>query len=416
MTYRNLVSTLPILALLAGCDPEPRPGECLEESDRSLEVSEERSQLISHNADFAWAMFEQLREDEKNLFFSPISMSAALDMTRLGARGETLDQMASVLGESEEELLHHDQQGSLLQELEGSNTCSVALSVANRIFPQEGLALESDFEQGVGDYYGAPLAPLDFAMDPEAARSHINDWVSEETREKIPELFPEGSIGDSTRLVLANAIYMKADWAEQFDPQRTSDTPFSKLDGSSVDVAMMQQELEEGFYFAEIDGAQIAELPYVGEELSMVVVVPEGSDGLLALEAGLDATQVQAWFDALAPAPVSISMPKLEIRWKDTLNEPLQALGMEQAFLPTADFSGMSSEISLYIDLVIHEAFVKIDEEGTEAAAATGVGMEMASVPDFHYVVADHPFLFLVRDRITDSVLFVGRVADPTAG
>ena len=414
MNYRNLVSTLPILALLGGC--EPGAEECLEESGRSLDVSEDRAQVVSDNDDFAWAMFEQLRSENENLFFSPISMSAALDMTRLGARGETLDEMVSVLGGSQEESLHHLEQGSLLQELEGSNTCSVALSVANRIFPQEGLGLESDFELGVSDYYGAPVEPLDFLMDAEAARSHINGWISEETREKIPELFPAGSIDASTQLVLANAIYMKADWAEQFDPDRTADAPFLKLDGSSVDVPMMHQEVEDGFSYAEVDGARIAELPYVGGELSMVVVVPEDSEGLLELEADLNATAVQGWFDALSPASVAISMPKLEIRWKDTLNEHLQALGMEQAFQPTADFSGMSSEISLFIDLVIHEAFVKIDEEGTEAAAATGVVMAEASVPEFYPVVADHPFLFLVRDRITDSVLFVGRVADPTAG
>ena len=142
MNYRNLVSTLPILALLVGCEPDPNLEECLEESERSLEVSEDRVQVVSDNDAFAWAMFEQLRSDEENLFFSPISMSAALDMTRLGASGETLEEMVSVLGGSQEEPLHHDQQGSLLQELEGSNTCSVSLSVANRIFPQTGLGLE----------------------------------------------------------------------------------------------------------------------------------------------------------------------------------------------------------------------------------------------------------------------------------
>jgi serpin B len=412
------ISTLPILVLLGGCgqtNVEPQ-GECLEESGRVSEVSDDRGQLVSDNDAFAWAMFERLRSDAENLVFSPISMSAALDMTRLGARGVTLEEMAGVLGNSQEESLHHVEQGSLLQEIEGSDTCWVNIAIANRVFPHTGLSLEADFESALDSDYDSPADPLDFSADSEAARAHINDWVSEQTHEKIPELFPDGTIDESTRMVLANAIYMKADWAQQFDVTRTADAEFLRLDGSTANVLLMHNEVEDGLYFAQVEGARIAELPYVGGEISMVVVVPDDSDGLLALEQGLDGDIVRGWFDALTPEPVAISLPRFEMRWRDLLNETLQGLGMEAAFGPGADFSGMTSDVSLRIDMVLHEAFVMIDEEGTEAAAATGVGMDETSVAAFQEVVADHPFLFLVRDRITDSVLFIGRVVDPIAG
>jgi serpin B len=416
MSRIRSLSTLPILALLAGC-PEPDPEVCEPDTVRSVEVSEERAVLVSDNDAFAWNLYHQLRSDSENLFFSPLSISAALDMTRLGARGETLEEMASVLGTSQEEAEHHYEQGSLLQELEGSNTCAVELSIANRIFPQSGMALEADFEAGLSADYDAPAESLDYSADPEAARLHINSWVSEQTHEKIPDLLPVGIITDMTRLVLANAIYMKADWAEQFDPDQTADAGFLRLDGTEVQVPMMWNSVEEGLSHAHIEGAQLVELPYAGEELSMVVVLPDDSDGLLALEAELSGETVRSWFDALAPAGVNISLPRLEMRSKELLNDPLQALGMVRAFVPgEADFSGISAELELVITAVIHEAFVKIDEEGTEAAAATAVVVGETSAPLMEEVVVDHPFLFLVRDRITDSVVFIGRVADPSAG
>ena len=324
--------------------------------------------------------------------------------------------MASVLGDSQDEDIHHQAQGSLLQELDESDTCSVTLSIANQIFPQTGLALNPDFEAALEEHYGAPAEAIDFQADGEAARQQINQWVADHTEDKIPELFPENTISTSTSLVLANAIYMKADWASPFQENQTIDMDFTRLDGSTVSTPMMRQMLEEGYAYAQVEGAQLVELPYEGEELSMVVIVPDELDGLLDIEAELNGETVQGWFDALGPTATWISMPTLEMRWKETLNEPLQDLGMELAFSSSADFSGISDELALTIDVVIHEAYVKINEEGTEAAAATGVGMEPTSEPEYVTVEADHPFLFLVRDRITDSVLFIGRVADPTAG
>jgi serpin B len=417
--YRTpTLSSLLALTTLIACDPSGpnHPGACEIESYRSTEVSAERAVLVEDNSAFAWELYQQLRADDENLFFSPISISAALDMTRLGASGQTLDEMADVLGTSQEESIHHAEQGGLLQELDSSDTCSVKLSIANRVFPQTGTALLSSFEDSLSESYGAPAEPLDFATDSEAARAHINGWISDNTEEKIPELFPAGTIDGGTRLVLANAIYMKADWAHPFDSDRTQDGSFALIDGSSVETPMMQLEMEEGLHYAQIDGAELVELPYEGGELSMVIVVPEEDDGLPELEASLSGPVVQSWFDSLASYPVMVSMPALEMRWKSLLNEPLIGLGMESAFSTSADFSGMSDELSLMIDVVIHEAYVKIDEEGTEAAAATGVGMIESSVPDYRTVTADRPFLFLVRDRITDSVVFIGRVADPTAG
>ena len=413
------LSSLPLLALLSACPPwvNNEPGTCLEESERSEEVSEDRAVLVEDNSAFSWAMYQQLVEEDKNLFFSPISMSSALDMTRLGAAGDTLAEMAAVLGDSQEEALHHAEQGSLLSELEASDSCGVSLSVANRVFGQEGLGFQESFQDSLVDDYDAPMESLDFGADPEAARVHINDWISEQTMERIPELFPAGSIVGATRLVLANAIWFKGDWAEQFDPEQTRDSDFTLADGSVVSAPMMFQWAETGLSYGEIEGAQLVELPYEGGELSMVLVVPDAMDGLADLEAQLAPEVVAGWLDTLAPASVSVGLPKVEMRWKSELNESLIALGMESAFdASLADFSNMTEEVDLVIDLVIHEAWMSIDEEGTEAAAATGVSMRETSAPEFEEVQADRPYLFLIRDRITDSVLFAGRVADPTAG
>lgn len=411
------LSFITLCSLLA-CENQnqPEPEQCALESGRTDDVSEERASVVDDNSQFAWDMYHQLRSDDGNLFFSPTSMSAALDMTRLGAAGDTLSQMAHVLGDSQDEATHHQEQGSLLQELDDSDTCSITLSIANQVFAQTGLSLEPDFEAALDEHYGAPAEAVDFQADSELAREQINEWVADHTEDKIPELFPEGTIHNLTTLVLANAIYMKADWASPFEESLTTDAEFTRLDGSTVSTPMMSQMLEDGYAYAQVDGAQLVELPYEGDELSMVVVVPDETDGLLDIEAGLYADTVQNWLDELTPTATWISMPKLEMRWKDMLNEPLQNLGMDLAFTHSADLSGMSADLDMMIDVVIHEAYVKINEEGTEAAAATGVGVGTTSEPQYESVTADHPFLFLVRDRITDSVLFIGRVADPTAG
>jgi serpin B len=405
-----------LLACETKNNPDPDPEQCALESGRSDEVSEERAAIVEDNGAFAWDLYHQVREDDANLFFSPISISAALDMTRLGARGETLDEMAALLGGAEDEVTHHAEQGGLLQELDESDTCGVTLDIANRIFAQDGLGMNSDFTDGLDVDYGAPAEQLDYVADPEAARVHINEWVADNTADKIPELLAEGIITMDTRLVLANAIYMKADWAEPFEADRTQSADFTRIDGSTVSTPMMRNELEEGYAYASIDGAQLVELPYEGDELSMVLVVPDEADGLLDLEPTLNEAVVQEWFDALSPAGVSLQMPSLEMRWSEELSTPLKELGMQLAFESQGDFTGITDEINLFISAVVHEAYVKIDEEGTEAAAATAVVAVTDSAPAYHYVTADHPFLFMVRDRITDSVLFIGRVADPTAG
>ena len=286
---------------------------------RSEDVSAERAAVVEDNSAFAWDLYHQVREDDANLFFSPISISAALDMTRIGARGDTLNEMAALLGGSDNESVHHAEQGNLLQELDESDTCGVTLDIANRIFAQDGLGLNSDFTDDLDADYGAPAEQLDYVADSEAARNHINAWVADNTADKIPELLAEGIITADTRLVLANAIYMKADWAEPFDADRTQSGDFTRIDGSTVSTSMMRNELEEGYAYAAIDGAQLVELPYEGDELSMVVVVPDEIDGLLTLEPTLNEAVVQEWFDALSPSAVNLQMPSLEMRWGQEL-------------------------------------------------------------------------------------------------
>jgi serpin B len=364
---------------------------------------------------FAFDLYAHLLRQEGNLFFSPYSISTALAMTSAGARGETADQMAKTLCLPVSGEAVHAAYAALQNDLNAAGAGGAfELVVANRLWGQKGYAFLPDFLKLLDTSYGAGLEPVDFARATEAARQTINAWVEKQTRDKIKDLLKPGVLDAMTRLVLTNAIYFKGKWAEEFDKKATRDGDFYVTPEKKVAAPLMHQTKHFGYF----DGGefQILELPYQGDRLSMVVLLPKAKDGLAGLEASLSAEKLAEWVGKLHRREVRVALPRFKTTAEFSLGDTLVAMGMADAFDPAkADFSGMSGKKDLFISAVVHKAFVDVNEEGTEAAAATAVVARMTAVaeppPEFR---ADHPFLFLIRDTKTGAILFLGRILDPT--
>jgi len=382
------------------------------------------TELSKDDAAFAFDLYEHVAtDDSQNVFFSPYSISLALAMTYNGAGGETAQQMASALHFS----LPVDRLNAAFDSVDlalatrknasdeyGKPVQGFALNVADSLWGDKTLSIQQPFVDALGTSYGAGLRIVDFVNAAEPARQTINGWVSDQTNQKIQDLIPAGDVDSSTRLVLVNAIYFDAPWATPFDPSSTRDEAFTKLDGTSVTASAMSNYLETSY--AQGDGWQAVELPYAGNETSMVVVVPD-SGKFASFEQGLTGDMALSVMSSLsAGASVNVTLPKFEIKGATiSLAQELQDLGMVDAFDPgKADFSRIAPE-PLYIGDVVHQAFVSVDEAGTEAAAATAVVMAGAAVPEKQVSVdANRPFFFFIRDIPTNTLLFVGRVVDPT--
>lgn len=384
------------------------------------------AELVAGNSAFAFDLYQALRETDGNLFYSPHSISLALAMTYAGARDDTARQMADTLHFTlPDERLHPafnaldlsltTRGAAAAGEAETDEPTEFQLHIANAIWGQQGYTFLPAFLDTLAQYYGAGLRLLDFQGAPDDARVTINDWVSEQTEGKITDLIPPGAIDTLTRLVLTNAIYFNAAWVLPFEEEATQDDTFTLLDGSEVTVPMMAQT--EQFLYAEGAGYQAVELPY-NNNVAMTIVLPEAGQ-FAPFEESLDAEQAQAILDALAPADVVLKMPRFDIEAaRFSLKEVLTALGMPDAFVPqVADFSGMDGTRELFISDVVHQAAITVDEQGTEAAAATAVIVGVTSAepepPEFVEMTIDRPFIFLIRDTETGAILFVGRVLNP---
>jgi serpin B len=367
--------------------------------------------LVKGNNEFALNLYGTLREKDGNIFFSPYSISSALAMTYLGARGETAKQMTSVLH------LPADQAeafAALNKTLNGEKASrNYQLDVANALWGAKGVGFLDTFLKAAQDAYGAGLKELDFQKDSEGSRGIINSWIEQATHEKIKDLMAPGSINADTRLVLTNAIYFKGAWLVPFNERLTQQADFTPAKGQKVTVPLMENT--NYFPYLEETGLQVVELPYAGQELSMLILLPRQADGLPALEKSLTEERLSAIQSKLLPARVDVIFPRFKITSSFDLIGPLRRLGMELPFRTTnADFSGMDGKKDLFISVVAHKAYVDVNEKGTEAAAATGVGMTVTSMPpppkEFR---ADHPFLFLIRHQRSGSILFIGRVQNP---
>jgi serpin B len=379
------------------------------------------AQAMARSIDaFAAALHGELRARSGNLVHSPLSISSALGLTFAGAAGGTREEMRRVLHLPADDAAAYEGYRALFARLhEVARDGGARWNLANRLWLQEGTTLLPAYVATSERAFGAQSGTLDFRGAPEPARVTINDWVADQTEDRIQDLFPPGTIATDTRLVLANAIWFKGKWQFPFDPGATRPAPFHRGGGTAVDVPTMHRGVE--LPVVAIAGARLLELPYAGGRLGMLIVLPDAVDGLPAVERRLAADSLRAWSAGLAEPPgrggtTRVTLPKFTARTRLDLNGTLAALGMPAAFdAERADFSGMNGGRDLSIGAVVHQAFVDVDEEGTEAAAATGVAVRVTSaqIPqEFH---VDRPFLWFIRDRATGAILFMGRVVDPTA-
>jgi len=400
------------------------------ETIRGKEKTDEQI-IVEGNNKFGLELYGRLCEGQGNIFFSPYSISTALAMTCAGARGRTEQQMAEVLnfprwtnanntaepgcaGAVSSRQRFHSAFGEIINSLNAQGEKgSYELSVANALWGQKDYRFLEKFVVLIESSYKGGLYGVDFVNATEAARQRINSWVEKQTNNRIKELIKKGLLDRLTRLVLTNAIYFKGDWARQFEQEKTEKLPFTLPDDRKVSVAMMQQTAR--FKYMETDALQCLELPYADNELSMIVLLPKEPNGLGLLEQSLDTQRLSGWFGKLAQRKVSVYIPKFEMTSQFSLADVLASMGMTDAFTGAADFSGMTGAKDLFISAVVHKAYVKVNEEGTEAAAATAVTMKLTAVRPAEPVVfrADHPFLFVIRDNRSESILFVGRVANP---
>ncbi len=363
--------------------------------------------LARGNRMFAWNLYQQLRMKEGNIFCSPYSVSTALAATYAGARGSTDTQMADVLHFTlKQETLHAAFKALAAHFEKMGQQGAVTLNIANSLWIEKTFTLLQPFLELTQTYYAAKPFQVDFAKATDESRQKINAWVNEKTLKKIPELLQQGDIDLNTTLVLTNAIYFKGNWLNQFQTENTTDAPFWISLEKNISVPTMHQTGQ--FEYAENDMLQIAALPYVGEHLYIIVLLPNAQDGLADLEVQLTEENVQKWLDMLHPEKIAVSLPKFTMRSRFDLLRTLNMMGMQDL----SNFSGISPE-GISMTKVIHEAFVDVNEKGTEAAAATAVVMGR-SLPRYIEFTADHPFIFFIFDTSSGSVLFLGRVMNPT--
>jgi len=386
-------------------------------ADARADVSADALALAHGNNQFALNLHQQLSARGGNIFCSPFSVSAALAMTCAGARGDTVREMAATLrfpltGPGLDAAFHE-----LLRATKGGESRGYELSIASGLWCERRFQFQPEFLNRVKGHYEAELAEMDFAAQAEASRQAINAWVEKQTRGKIQNLISPGAIMELTKLVLANAIYFHGQWAEPFPKQLTKDAPFEVTPRQKVSAPMMCQQ--DKFDYLETNSFQALRLVYEGGDLAMVVLLPRRADGLAEFEKSLTAENLYAWLGKLKRREVLVYLPKFRVESAFTLNEELAARGMRLAFSPDADFSGMTGGKDLLISLVLHKAFVEVDEKGTEAAAVTAVIPTPTASPHWKpppsppVFRADHPFLFLIRDQRSGSILFLGRVANP---
>ena len=411
-----------------GADPAVRTPE----SGTPVDVDAPVGPFVDGNAAFGLALLDRMAGESPttNRFCSPYSVGVALAMTYAGARGETRTEMAEALRFSPTGGELHDAVASLLGDLAAASDATngrsdsgteddagtpLTLRTANALWGQTDFPFADAFVDTLADHYGAGMGAVDFEADPEAARRAINDWVAERTEDHVEELFAKGTIDDATRLVLANAVYFAANWASTFDEDRTEDAPFTGLDGAERDAPTMAQQ--DRFEYASVDGVAVLSLPYVGGTADMVVLLPP-RERFREFERSLTVERLRELTAALEQREVDVRLPKFSVRTRRDLPTDLEAMGMERAFGRDADFSGMTEGDAgkkLQVGAVVHEAFVDVDERGTEAAAATGVEVELTSAgPKPVEFVADHPFVFAIRHRESGALLFLGRYVTPS--
>jgi len=370
-------------------------------------------EVVNANNQFAFDLYSELTKSEtSNIFYSPYSIFAALAMTYEGAKGQTAGEMKSVFHFPENIILRPNF-AKIYNDINEADK-AYELRTGNALWVQRDYPLLEDYTSRVERYYGGKAANLDFIKETEKSRRTINSFIEEQTNRKIKDLLPPGSLNPLIRLVLTNAIYFKGTWVWEFDPKDTREVDFYVTPTNIVKTPMMYMKPDKArFNYADLGDLQILELPYKGDKISMLILLP--SENLDTIEPSLTPKKLEEWKNQMQETKLdAIYIPKFEFDTEYTLNENLKALGMPTAFdAENADFSGMTTAEKIWIDFVIHQAYVKVDEKGTEAAAATAVGM-VGRAMSRNVFRADHPFIFIIQQKDTGNILFLGRVVDPT--
>ena len=413
----SLTSLVVLSMAFAGCTAipsQPNAGNPTPDSGNSV---------VAANNRFASDLYSRLAKDPKytgdNIFFSPFSITSAVAITYEGARGSTADEIRSVFHYPENTSLLRRGYSKKITDINSQNASYILLT-ANALWAEKTYPFLPGYIHTAQTYYSANTTNLDFINDPDASRTTINRWVEEKTRNTIKDLVPAGSITPMTRLVITDAVYFKGTWVRQFDKNKTRNADFRLSSGKSIPVPMMERTDEDAVYpYAETVDVQLLKIPYEhgnGNELSMLILLPKNND-LAAAEKYLDPDNLSELQNSSASRRVMVYVPRFSLETKFTLRQTLAEMGMPTAF-GDADFSGMDGTRNLYIQEIIHQAYVDVNEEGTEAAAATAVVMwgkgavpAEDPVPVFR---ADHPFMFLIQDNTRGNILFIGRVENPT--
>ncbi|MEZ6197416.1 MAG: serpin family protein [Planctomycetota bacterium] len=385
----------------------------------TLAAAQQPTDLRTGEEDFAADFYRRAAADEGNLVVSPWSLRLALAMTRPGARGETAAELDRVLRLPADQAhlgpLFAAVNSGLRERAKSGDETHFQFEVVNRLWPERSERMREEYLRILKQDWAAPATPLDFRGDPEAARRTINEAVAEATHDLVPELLKKEDVDKATRLVLTNALWLKAAWSEPFTG-RTRAAPFFAGE-KETRVGMMRGA--KWMRFAETEAAAIGALPLAGDELEFVILLPKERDGLAAIERELDGKTLRAWLARLdgARAQVDLSLPRFKIRWQKSIRELVNDMGLKVAMSAMADFSDMADPRGLFISDVIQGACLDVDEKGLEAAAATAVIMKRGGLRprDLPTMVCDHPFLWLIRDRVSGTVLFAGRLSDPPA-
>ncbi len=406
--------------LLSACGPGKVAGSKLQRISNPDVPASDLEQLVAGNTAFAFDLFQVVVPSNGNVVYSPYSISLAFAMAYGGARGETAAQIADVLHYILAEDQFHPAFNALALDLaRRPDQANVAekerfqLSIANALWGQDGWPFLPEYLDLLAANYGAGMRLVDFENVPESARKQINNWVSNQTNNRIKDIIPPGMIDPLTRLVLANAIYFKATWEYEFDANDTADKPFYLLNDDTVSVPMMEIGHQVNLSYGVENGWQAVALPYRGGLTEMLIIVPD-SGNFEIFESTLIAERYEEILSAMEPQEVIFSMPKFTFETQYGLKDILAGMGMQDAFEPSAaDFSGIDGQNDLFISDAIHKAFIAVDEKGTEAAAATAITMQMASLSQGVVLTIDRPFFFFIRDVPTSAILFLGRVVDP---
>ncbi len=370
--------------------------------------------LVKSNNAFGFDLYHRLKGAGENIFFSPYSIFTALAITHEGAKKQTAKEIRTVLYLPDDKQKIRSDFANISNELNKEGK-SYKLITANALWAHKDYPFAAEYFNVIDECYDGTVTNLDFKTDTENSRAAINNWVDDKTNDKIKDLIPAGMLNTGTRLVLTNAIYFKANWADQFNAEGTWNGKFKLRSGQSVDASMMQQT--SNYNYGETNDLQILEMDYFGNDLSMLIILPKEND-ITQIENTFSAEKLEDWKNDMQTEKVTVILPKFKFETKYFMAEDLKEMGMPTAFkYPNADFTGMSPTGELYIDEVIHQTFIEVAEYGTEAAAATAIPMLQGAAPQQEQPKifrADHPYIFIIQQNISGNILFMGRMSDPT--